>query len=426
MTAGSWLRVLGAAGAALVLAAACARIGEPDPASAPPPSARAPGTAALPSIPATTEAATSLDGVDDVVAAIQLFWQAEFDQVGEGTFEPVPEQRVLAFSGDADDPARRCDGLRLTYDVVFDNALAAPCDEGLLVAYDEALFDELTDRFGPTAPAVVLAHEWGHVVQFQSPGRLEPVIAELQADCYAGSWVAWATDHDLRPFGAPGVLDTVLAAVVDFRDDPGLAAGSVVAHGSGFDRVRAFQQGFVEQPADCAGYAQDPPPVFQFPFSVEELATGGNLPLQQAVELMSADLTRFFSQAVPGMSPPDALEVASAGELTDAHRQVGDNAVGLLLAMGWAEEAQRTAGQATDGDQALLQRVCLAGAWMGELLEPPEDAEIALSPGDLDEAVVTVVEGRGSAGRAESTSAFEIVASLGAGVVDGMPSCGLT
>jgi hypothetical protein len=94
--------------------------------------------------------------------------------------------------------------------------------------------------------------------------------------------------------------------------------------------------------------------------------------------------------------------------------------------MGWAEEAQRTAGQATDGDQALLQRVCLAGAWMGELLEPPEDAEIALSPGDLDEAVVTVVEGRGSAGRAESTSAFEIVASLGAGVVDGMPSCGLT
>jgi hypothetical protein len=61
---------------------------------------------------------------------------------------------------------------------------------------------------------------------------------------------------------------------------------------------------------------------------------------------------------------------------------------------------------------------------MGELLEPPEGAEIALSPGDLDEAVVTVVEGRGSAGRAGSTPVFEIVASLGSGVVDGMASCG--
>jgi hypothetical protein len=63
---------------------------------------------------------------------------------------------------------------------------------------------------------------------------------------------------------------------------------------------------------------------------------------------------------------------------------------------------------------------------MGELLDPPEDAEILLSPGDLDEAVVTVVEGRGSAGQAVSTPAFEIVASLGSGVVDGVQSCGLT
>jgi hypothetical protein len=292
------------------------------------------------------------------------------------------------------------------------------------VAYDEGLFDDLSDRYGPTAPAVVLAHEWGHVVQFQAGDELVPVISELQADCYAGGWVAWATDRDLRPFGAPGALDTVLAAVVDFRDEPGLAAQDVAAHGSGFDRVRAFQQGFVERPAACADYAEQPPPVFQFPFSREERATGGNLPLDQAVELMSADLTRFFAQAVPGISPPDVLAVASADELTDAHQQVGDNAVGLLLALGWAKEAQRTAGQATEGDEALLQRACLAGAWMGELLEPPEGAEIALSPGDLDEAVVTVVEGRGSAGRAGTTPVFEIVASLGSGVVDGMASCG--
>jgi hypothetical protein len=412
---------------ALVVAAGCTTITEGDPASAPPPSASAPATATSPpSTGATTEPATALDSIDDVVAAIQLFWQAEFDQVSDRRFEPVPESRVLAFSGDAGDPARTCDGLRLAFDIVFDNALAAPCEEGILVAYDEGLFDELSERFGPTAPAVVLAHEWGHVVQFQAGEQLAPVISELQADCYAGSWVAWATDNDMRPFGAAGVLDSVLAAVVDFRDEPGMAAEHIAAHGSGFDRVRAFQQGFGERPAACATYAERPPTVFQFPFSLEERATGGNLPLEQAVELMSTDLTRFFSQAVPGIVPPEILAIASADELTDAHRQVGDNAVGLLLALGWAEEAQRTAGRTTEGDEALLQRACLAGAWMGELLDPPEDAEIVLSPGDLDEAVVTVVEGRGSAGQAATTPAFEIVASLGGGVVGGMPSCGLS
>lgn len=422
-----WSLAVGAL-AALAVAAGCTKIGEPDRASAPPPSVSMPAETAVPSSSSDPADATaeSIDSIDDVVAAIQRFWQGAFEQVSRGAFEPVPEQRVLAFSGDAGDPARDCDGLRLTYDIVVENALAAPCAEGILVAYDEGLFDDLADRFGPTAPAVVLAHEWGHVVQFQSGEGLRPVISELQADCYAGSWVAWATDNDLGPFGAPGTLDTVLAAVISFSDDPGLSPENVAAHGSGFDRVRAFQEGFVEQPAACAGYDANPPPVFQFPFRLEELENEGNLPLGTALELMSADLTRFFSQAVPGIDPPDVQEVASSDELTDAHRQVGDNAVGLLLALGWAEEAQRAAGQATSGDEALLQRTCLAGAWMGELLAPPPDAEIVLSPGDLDEAVLTVVEGRGSTGRAESTPAFEIVASLGGGVVDGMQSCGLT
>jgi predicted metalloprotease len=421
----------GALLAALAVAAGCTTITEEDPASAPPPTAAAP-TVSVPTPsgatePGPTDPTATLDGIDDVVAAIQLFWQSEFGGVSDRTFEPVPERRVLAFSGDAGDPARNCDGLRLTFDVVFENALAAPCEEGILVAYDEGLFDELSDRFGPTAPAVVLAHEWGHVVQFQAGDHLVPVISELQADCYAGNWVAWATEHDLRPFGTPGVLDTVLAAVVDFRDEPGMSPDDIAAHGSGFDRVRAFQQGFTEHPVACADYAERPPTVFQFPFGeMEDRLSGGNLPLEQALELMSTDLTRFFSEAVPGIDPPEVLAVASSDELTEAHEQVGDNAVGLLLALGWAEEAQRTAGRATEGDEALLQRACLAGAWMGELLEPPAGAEIVLSPGDLDEAVVTVVEGRGSAGRAVNTPAFEIVASLGGGVVDGMPSCGLT
>jgi hypothetical protein len=124
------------------------------------------------------------------------------------------------------------------------------------VNYDNAdLFPRLYKEFGTSFTlAQVLAHEWGHVIQTQTGTEFPvTVLSEQQADCFAGAWVAsvesgGSTRLDL----APGDLDRGLAGMLEFRDPPGGDPTAQRAHGSGFDRVNAFQQGVEGGAARCA------------------------------------------------------------------------------------------------------------------------------------------------------------------------------
>ena len=116
------------------------------------------------------------------------------------------------------------------------------------MVYDDAeLMPQLVDQLGQSAVAVVLAHEFGHAVQFRANEFEQPtILKEQQADCFAGAWaahvVAWRerrhkfTDEDIR--GG-------LIAMIQVRD-PLQLGGQIDAnsHGTGFDRVGAFQDGF--------------------------------------------------------------------------------------------------------------------------------------------------------------------------------------
>ncbi len=64
-------------------------------------------------------------------------------------------------------------------------------------------------------------------------------------------------------------LDTALAGVLDLRDTPGTSNIDPNAHGSGFDRVSAFQDGFDNGPGKCKDYRDDEPMVLELPFSTE-------------------------------------------------------------------------------------------------------------------------------------------------------------
>lgn len=124
------------------------------------------------------------------------------------------------------------------------------CSDGDFIAWDETgLLIPYYVSAGDFAAAFVLAHEFGHAVQARLPAREElGVLNELQADCFAGAWARSVADEGLLD---PGDLDEATLAVFSGRDVPGTAFTDPQAHGSGFERTRAFADGYESGPRRC-------------------------------------------------------------------------------------------------------------------------------------------------------------------------------
>ena len=73
------------------------------------------------------------------------------------------------------------------------------CTLGDFMVYDDgddSLLGALAENFGPSIMGVVLAHEFGHAIQFRSgdlDSGVSTILTEQQADCFAGAWVSWAS-----------------------------------------------------------------------------------------------------------------------------------------------------------------------------------------------------------------------------------------
>jgi hypothetical protein len=388
-----------------------------------------------------------LDASDlrNVAENIQQFWTTTLPKLYGQKYQRIPRSRIIAGTPDTDFPS--CRGRRLTFQDVKGNAFAAPCKpEGITVVWDDkGLIPSLSKRFGAVAPAIVLAHEWGHVAQFQV-GTDEPsIIMEQQADCFAGSWLhALIKDPGgLSDLTTESPLDTSLKTIIEVRDEPGSSTQEQTAHGSGFDRVRALQEGFERGAAFCAQYPTKPPHLIDLQFSSEaELETGGNLPLDDPSDpensllpLVVQDLNDFYGRQVPGFKGSSADAVRdnddAMTQLEDLHDRVGDNGAGLLLGLIWARFAQQQTGSNKGRDEfgQQLQQACLTGGWMDDILSrDPDTAKLSLSPGDVDEAIIALIDlGTPKGVHSESTDGglFRLVSSLRQGVVQGFDSCGL-
>ena len=368
---------------------------------------------------------------------IQKFWENHYidvygnnysDLVG-GVHAADPNSTELMPSG--------CD---YTGDYTFVEDNAFYCDEGDFIVYDDAkLFPEFADQFGPLVTAVILAHEWGHAIQ--SPARndvmysLRSTTIELQADCFAGAWVGHVqTDTiDGLSFSEADITGALLG-MMQIGDSPGDSSYDPNAHGSGFDRVSAFQDGFVGGLAPCVEYETIEPEPVQFGFSPDELSrpSPGDFPFDQDMfTSLGHDLTLFWTATLAtdiSWTPPtlvvDSLSDASAMCSDDQADLVvegihfcsadstviidetiarnlytdtpGDFAVGYLAALGFAEAVQRATQSSLSGYSRVLLDSCYAGMWAGDIIPlntnpvvVPTEAEprISLSPGDLDEAV---------------------------------------
>lgn len=124
------------------------------------------------------------------------------------------------------------------------------CPVGDFIAWDETgLMIPYYVQGGDFAASFVLAHEFGHAMQARLP-RQEPagVLRELQADCFAGAWSRWVSRRGLMD---PGDLDEATLAVFSARDVPGTPWTDPRAHGSGFQRTRAFGDGFEGDVRQC-------------------------------------------------------------------------------------------------------------------------------------------------------------------------------
>ncbi len=220
-------QVMASIGACALAASACSAVLGAGPV------APGPGTAA-PTLFEARAFAAELDAWWDVVASTEL----GFDYV------PVPIDRVT----DGTDGAT-CDGVAPDpqgADLDLNAFVDSACREGIMVALD---LDYLVGP--PLQLEMVLAHEWGHVVQGQAP-HLDAwdfdglsIDTELQADCFAGAWAGANLDE--------GQLLQAAERTAESGDEEGVPVDDEDAHGLPEERRAAFDLGARGGAPACVG-----------------------------------------------------------------------------------------------------------------------------------------------------------------------------
>jgi predicted metalloprotease len=373
------------------------------------------------------------------IANLQAYWAQAFPQVYGATYTPVSQFVAATPTTKIPD----CEGHQETYQKdVKGNAFY--CFGSNFITYDDQnLFPYLAQHFGNFAPALVLAHEWGHAIQDRAgiDRNNEPtILIELQADCFAGSWVQRIAHGQSKTVKfAPGDLDAALAAYLTFRDPVGSSANDQQAHGDAFDRVNAFQTGFDGGATACKPFFDNPPPITEQQFTQpQEAASGGNLPVNQVLPATMDLLNEFYAKVAPDVAPLTLKQVVdfngsgptsrypkcggsqlSASQAknrifyclpdnyigvdtilsNEIYNTIGDFGVAVLVGNAYAthiQYKQNFPGVKTNKPNAVLDADCSTGAWAGAIAAaasqggvpaPSLHTSLSLAPGDLDKVI---------------------------------------
>ncbi|MDX9835228.1 MAG: neutral zinc metallopeptidase [Desulfobulbus sp.] len=193
------------------------------------------------------------DFVSVVLADTEDVWKEQFRAVGQTYAEPT----LVLFSGSVQSACG------------FAEAAMGPfyCPGDGKVYIDLSFYRDLKNKMnapGDFAQAYVIAHEVGHHVQnlLGISRQLEAqrrqisktaynrlsVMAELQADCFAGLWAHHA--DRARQVVEPGDIDEALNAASQIGDDRlqkrqrGYITPDSFTHGTSAQRVRWFKRGY--------------------------------------------------------------------------------------------------------------------------------------------------------------------------------------
>ena len=419
---------------------------------------------------------------DDFVAAaftdIQRWWHEVFPVVYESQWNPLEGGLYAGY------PERRTTipgcGAATTDYLDLQLYVAFYCPFGDFMAYDDGIGDDsllapLAEAYGPAVLGVVLAHEFGHAIQSRVGAleqQLATIVTEQQADCFAGAWTgqAYRGESPLVRLGDTDVRAGLLA-MLEVRDPVGTDQFQPGGHGSAFDRVGAFQEGFIRGPARCAELLDEPLPLMPNQFQgVVDFQRGGNASYdcrddprpdcRPAPEFLAEDLNDFWATELGAGFAPVAVRPVTAGfddtpcdgrvdigaelavctgertvvfdepAIRDLYDEFGDFSLGYFYGVAWAELVQQHLGSPLAGEPRALLGDCLTGVWVRDITPDRlgrtgrTTTSVSASPGDLDEAIrIAILIGDPGASLDVVGSPFEKIGSFRTGVLGGLDAC---
>jgi predicted metalloprotease len=388
------------------------------------------------------------------IADLEQYWGEQYPTLYNSDWEPI-SGGYFAVTSDSEAPPCTTDPQEVAGNAFY-------CSTEDVVAWDaQELLPQLQEKFGDFVIPVVMAHEYAHAVQARSNFTARTVTSELQADCIAGAWSKHAQDDGVFEVNA-AELDMALAGVLDLKDTPGTSKLDPDAHGSGFDRVSAFQDGYDNGLEKCKNYRDDEPMVLELPFSSEEdAARGGDAPYDSIVNGVPYDIEDYWTQVYPELTnglqwpplrsiepfhpdqppmcgnqsaegfvlfycvPDDYVGWDNVAGMPQVYKQGGDYAVASLLATQWGLAALTRLGDESDEKTSTLRGDCLAGAYTASVIlyNRPETSTYSISPGDLDEAITALLVFRGEGDVERQGAGFARVRAFREGVITGAQPC---
>ncbi|OBK29813.1 peptidase [Mycobacterium asiaticum] len=391
-----------------------------------------------PNAPAPTGTVKNTDnGEIDHLALLSLndiedFWQQNWPAAAKKPFKAV--STVVSY--DSSDPSSPIVCRTKTAGAI-NAAYVFSCN---LVEWDRGqLFPAAKKFFGDMAVVGILAHEFGHALQVNGGlvnTRTTPtLVMEQQADCFAGVYLRWVAEgHSSRFTLSTGdALSHVIAGMLKISDpimtEEDYEQSEDSAHGSGFDRVSAFQMGFNSGSGTCAKIDTDEIKKRRagLPVALQEEASGGADPGEVTInEDTVGTLVEILNKIFSPKSPPtlsfassscsdakptrgasycpatntvvaDLAALQEIGKpggrkgMTDPQMLQGDNTALSIVVSRYVLALQHERNLPLDTAVAASRTACLTGAaqrGMTQVVSIPSGKQLVLTAGDLDKAVI--------------------------------------
>lgn len=344
---------------------------------------------------------------------IEDFWRQHYHDSLPGSFSPV--SALVSVDPDASDP-EICGSE--PSELAFN---AAYCRDDDLIAWDrKELLPVAKTYFGELAINGLLAHEYGHALQYKghfADDETPTLVSEQQADCFAGTYLRWVAEgHSPRfTLNTTTALDKVLAGAIAVRDRPPEFSlfAQEASHGTALDRVGALQQGFDVGASSCAaidmadirarrgdipGTLFDPAsPQSDLPITTNELVSL----IDRLNQLFSPSrppslaTTSSCAQGPAAYCPETntiAVDLSALQQLgTPASEQQhvllqGDNSAISVVTSRYMLAIEDQQGLGVESENAALRTACLTGVAQSKMADPT-GSQLVLGAGDIDEAV---------------------------------------